>query len=139
MVRPGGSLAPGYYTASASHTRQSIYIFFFQAEDGIRDWSVTGVQTCALPIYHRSVSPQSRPRRALQEFNGERRSGDRISPATGERASISRQRLVARGCQHRHLSAAPLQEFDGLLRLHRWPAPLRLSRRTIGETFAQQE
>src|SRR5438093_13689157 len=26
-------------------------IFFFQAEDGIRDWSVTGVQTCALPIY----------------------------------------------------------------------------------------
>src|SRR5258706_6912293 len=25
-------------------------IFVFQAEDGIRDWSVTGVQTCALPI-----------------------------------------------------------------------------------------
>ena len=25
--------------------------FFFQAEDGIRDTSVTGVQTCALPIY----------------------------------------------------------------------------------------
>src|SRR5262249_56240181 len=24
--------------------------FFFQGEDGIRDWSVTGVQTCALPI-----------------------------------------------------------------------------------------
>src|SRR5258706_15723972 len=24
--------------------------FIFQAEDGIRDWSVTGVQTCALPI-----------------------------------------------------------------------------------------
>src|SRR5437016_9657612 len=28
-----------------------ISFFFFQAEDGIRDWSVTGVQTCALPIY----------------------------------------------------------------------------------------
>src|SRR5215213_10636861 len=28
----------------------SVVIFFFQAEDGIRDWSVTGVQTCALPI-----------------------------------------------------------------------------------------
>src|SRR5258706_13277820 len=27
--------------------------FFFQAEDGIRDWSVTGVQTCALPIFER--------------------------------------------------------------------------------------
>src|SRR5260370_10241963 len=26
-------------------------IFFFQAEDGIRDSSVTGVQTCALPIF----------------------------------------------------------------------------------------
>src|SRR5437016_3012121 len=27
-----------------------VFSFFFQAEDGIRDWSVTGVQTCALPI-----------------------------------------------------------------------------------------
>src|SRR5437762_7080214 len=27
-----------------------IFFFFFQAEDGIRDTSVTGVQTCALPI-----------------------------------------------------------------------------------------
>ena len=26
--------------------------FFFQAEDGIRDYDVTGVQTCALPIYN---------------------------------------------------------------------------------------
>src|SRR5256885_1657561 len=26
------------------------YAFFFQAEDGIRDYKVTGVQTCALPI-----------------------------------------------------------------------------------------
>src|SRR5690606_39540975 len=28
----------------------SFYFFFFQAEDGIRDFHVTGVQTCALPI-----------------------------------------------------------------------------------------
>src|SRR5260370_16022027 len=27
-----------------------VFLFFFQAEDGIRDSSVTGVQTCALPI-----------------------------------------------------------------------------------------
>src|SRR5690606_39502356 len=27
-----------------------VYFFFFQAEDGIRDFHVTGVQTCALPI-----------------------------------------------------------------------------------------
>src|SRR6266850_6939356 len=29
----------------------SIFFFFFQAEDGIRDYKVTGVQTCALPIF----------------------------------------------------------------------------------------
>ena len=27
------------------------FFFFFQAEDGIRDYKVTGVQTCALPIW----------------------------------------------------------------------------------------
>src|SRR3712207_7846959 len=30
--------------------RRTRYFFFFQAEDGIRDIGVTGVQTCALPI-----------------------------------------------------------------------------------------
>src|SRR5256885_4368274 len=33
------------------------YCFFFQAEDGIRDYKVTGVQTCALPI---SPPPETR-------------------------------------------------------------------------------
>src|SRR5690606_39353935 len=33
--------------------------FFFQAEDGIRDFHVTGVQTCALPIYE--IAPAFRP------------------------------------------------------------------------------
>src|SRR3712207_8433502 len=28
-----------------------LFFFFFQAEDGIRDIGVTGVQTCALPIF----------------------------------------------------------------------------------------
>src|SRR2546430_8337965 len=32
-------------------------VFFFQAEDGIRDLTVTGVQTCALPISSRSRNP----------------------------------------------------------------------------------
>ena len=31
-----------------------MFIFFFQAEDGIRDYDVTGVQTCALPILNKS-------------------------------------------------------------------------------------
>src|SRR6266508_6065423 len=30
------------------------FFFFFQAEDGIRDGHVTGVRTCALPIFHYS-------------------------------------------------------------------------------------
>src|SRR5262249_57565129 len=30
--------------------RWGVVVLFLQAEDGIRDWSVTGVQTCALPI-----------------------------------------------------------------------------------------
>src|SRR3989442_10197270 len=33
-----------------------LFIFFFQAEDGIRDADVTGVQTCALPISNGSDS-----------------------------------------------------------------------------------
>src|SRR2546429_1320811 len=31
-------------------SRDAYFCFFFQAEDGIRDVAVTGVQTCALPI-----------------------------------------------------------------------------------------
>src|SRR5690606_40122604 len=32
------------------------HFFFFQAEDGIRDFHVTGVQTCALPIYSAAIT-----------------------------------------------------------------------------------
>src|SRR5436309_16072803 len=35
--------------------------FFFQAEDGIRDFHVTGVQTCALPIFQRSGTLAGEP------------------------------------------------------------------------------
>src|SRR5256886_2930019 len=34
-----------------------LFVFFFQAEDGIRDLTVTGVQTCALPISPRGCLP----------------------------------------------------------------------------------
>src|SRR2546430_14515489 len=36
------------------------FFFFFQAEDGIRDLTVTGVQTCALPISVRASGRASR-------------------------------------------------------------------------------
>src|SRR2546430_14905249 len=37
--------------------RVFVFFFFFQAEDGIRDLTVTGVQTCALPISRDRRSP----------------------------------------------------------------------------------
>src|SRR3989454_2157843 len=41
-----------FFSSRRRHTRlQGDWIFFFQAEDGIRDYKVTGVQTCALPIW----------------------------------------------------------------------------------------
>src|SRR5690606_40206085 len=40
-----------------------LYFFFFQAEDGIRDFHVTGVQTCALPI-----SAVEAARKAFEEW-----------------------------------------------------------------------
>src|SRR5260370_31783658 len=41
---------------SSGWVGDQFFVFFFQAEDGIRDSSVTGVQTCALPI-----SPEEAP------------------------------------------------------------------------------
>src|SRR5699024_11745419 len=38
-------------TAASARCRTACCFFFFQAEDGIRDRNVTGVQTCALPIW----------------------------------------------------------------------------------------
>src|SRR5260370_6650142 len=45
----GRSLNPEYANPGSGST--SHVSFFFQAEDGIRYSSVTGVQTCAIPIY----------------------------------------------------------------------------------------
>src|SRR5260370_28852275 len=56
--------------------------FFFQAEDGIRDSGVTGVQTCALPI---SVGPGARGPAA-----GSDRAG---SSGEARRAALNRARL----------------------------------------------
>src|SRR2546430_7314817 len=45
-----------------------VFFFFFQAEDGIRDLTVTGVQTCALPISR----PRDRASRAARRAYGAR-------------------------------------------------------------------
>src|SRR3989339_837707 len=57
-----------------------VCFFFFQAEDGIRDWSVTGVQTCALPIWRRTArTPRncSRPTRQRRRWNPMRFDSDK--------------------------------------------------------------
>src|SRR6266511_5525750 len=45
-------------------------LFFFQAEDGIRDFHVTGVQTCALPIWTRKPWRSRRSARPSQKRRG---------------------------------------------------------------------
>ena len=49
------------------------FLFFFQAEDGIRDSPVTGVQTCALPIFESILFPESKPFSVDQEARDVRR------------------------------------------------------------------
>src|SRR3712207_8067201 len=41
-------------------SHRTLLIFFFQAEDGIRDIGVTGVQTCALPIFAEHLTRKPR-------------------------------------------------------------------------------
>mgnify|MGYP002527879203 CR=1 FL=1 len=50
----------------------SVVVFFFQAEDGIRDRLVTGVQTCALPIFTPFATLGGEPIKAqlLKEHQG---------------------------------------------------------------------
>src|ERR1039457_1432967 len=57
--------------------RGVLFFFFFQAEDGIRDYKVTGVQTCALPIWARPARP-GELRRAPRPARWCR--GDRANP-----------------------------------------------------------
>src|SRR5437762_6263149 len=54
----------GYVVTFVREKRLRWEFFFFQAEDGIRDTSVTGVQTCALPI----SAPPAPPQRTFDEL-----------------------------------------------------------------------
>src|SRR2546430_5040331 len=56
----------------ASVVLLGVCVFFFQAEDGIRDLTVTGVQTCALPILRGSRG------RARREAAGVLRPADAV-------------------------------------------------------------
>src|SRR5437764_2763252 len=92
------------------------FFFFFQAEDGIRDTSVTGVQTCALPIFvGRRVDEllveilrQRRGQHEQDRVGGAdlRREDRRQSQRAGERrhAVRSEERRVGKECRSRWAS-----------------------------------
>src|SRR2546430_6858365 len=78
----------------------SFFFFFFQAEDGIRDLTVTGVQTCALPI---SIDTQ-----------WHRRSGTSptCADACPSELTTIEQRETAAAVDRSAASAYPLPESD---------------------------
>src|SRR5437016_11587471 len=58
-----------------------VVLFVFHAEDGIRDWSVTGVQTCALPIFEEDAILVGRhAAQRLLEAEDDRRMPDVAAP-----------------------------------------------------------
>src|SRR5206468_5383455 len=79
-----------------------LFVFFFQAEDGIRDLIVTGVQTCALPI----CLPRRRGRRCLRREPGDLRWASSAGAVTAARvragsAPRSEERRVGKGGRSR--------------------------------------
>src|SRR5256886_3099842 len=75
------------------------FFFFFQAEDGIRDLTVTGVQTCALPISleaaQRSYDLTSeRYRAGLDNYLSVLSSQNQVIQAQGLRAQLRSRRLT---------------------------------------------
>src|SRR2546430_11058827 len=72
----------------AAHTCRCVF-FFFQAEDGIRDLTVTGVQTCALPILVGHLTGVRRIRGSLRGI-GARAVAEVRKSAPGQRSEAVR-------------------------------------------------
>src|SRR5690348_17560917 len=81
--------------------------FFFQAEDGIRDGRVTGVQTCAPPILETQVAPVH-----LDEQIVSVRADERLSPARLLREARLDRGQDLRGPRLRPESGAVLKPHD---------------------------
>src|SRR5207249_10713710 len=114
-----------------------VSIFFFQAEDGIRDRNVTGVQTCALPIYSgrllRSIVEQKTKLRCVQ---ARCTAGGRARSKRSNRAmrTAMRGRLVA-GTADAHGHARPdiIAERDGAKKVSPADAELLRSSECSGQ------
>src|SRR5947208_13017129 len=78
-----------------------ICFFFFQAEDGIRDDLVTGVQTCALPICDGGRLPGRRGSLPPSPRSSERRVPRATSSRRDRRRERSEERRVGKECRSR--------------------------------------
>src|SRR5205823_10964891 len=76
----------------------TVCCFFFQAEDGIRDKLVTGVQTCALPIYPCRIMGERMVVRIADPYRGRQAGGKAHRPVVSEvlRRSGFRRNVAAR-------------------------------------------
>src|SRR2546430_11333086 len=89
----------------------NVVFFFFQAEDGIRDLTVTGVQTCALPILENHLvfdrathSSSASPRQAplpVQLLPSERTFYDRYSWSLNIYPTIEEAEIGRASCRER--------------------------------------
>src|SRR2546430_6111987 len=75
------------------------FFFFFKAEAGIRDLTVTGVQTCALPICAHGSCPHGSFRRGGHRRCG--RTSVHLPPAPETPMSRSEERRVGKECRSR--------------------------------------
>src|SRR3712207_8929176 len=66
--------------------------FFFQAEDGIRDIGVTGVQTCALPIC--AGLPRARQAEVLTHAGQREADGEQLERVGGPRDAAGQQQAA---------------------------------------------
>src|SRR2546426_5567220 len=74
-----------------------LFFFFFQAEDGIRDYKVTGVQTCALPIFQQCCAAKlpAHRGRAGADGRGELAAWPRSTVGLDDHWDCGRERGVA--------------------------------------------
>src|SRR2546427_1737684 len=76
-----------------------VFFFFFQAEDGIRDLTVTGVQTCALPICSQAACHSFFTVRRVGIVAARRSTALRFTRSA--RTSRSEERRVGKECRSR--------------------------------------
>src|SRR5438445_13457761 len=118
-----------------SKSRMSCFLFFFQAEDGIRDIGVTGVQTCALPISReddRLARASTRGAQACADARGAQVNRPAaghwltLSPVAGRKPEFSVTSLAAPGRM-----AVDWEERVDFRRLHEYR--LGRARQAIGD------